>query len=376
MAGRGSNLRRPRRDADHGPNHERWMVSYADLLTLLLALFIVLYATTAQNTSKLKEMAASMMKAFAGQPPALVSKPASPKGPMHNLPAPTKLPVEAPAVPQNVHHLARWPQQRLSQRQQEALQPSIAAISDLDKKLYTLLQPQIQAKTISISSTPLTIKIRLNAKILFANGAATLTKAADKLLAPLAKTLSNIPKGYQIAIHGYTDDKPIHTTQFPSNWQLSTARALSVVMLFQDQGVAGEALSAEGFSKYHPIASNDTNDGRQQNRRVSIVISAPKPKPSGAASHVPPSTADGAASRAASEAEPAAGPDGGPTQTAKSPGDAAGAPSEAASSTAPARGRSPANPVVPPKPRPKATAPASAPQPTSKPSKSADPPHG
>jgi len=277
--------RRRRRDSGHKPNHERWMISYADLLTLLLAVFIVLYATSAQNTSKLKAMAASMMEAFSGTPPALVEMPSSPRGPMHNLPNPATLPVQAPptpktpAVPRNVHHLDNAENrqiQRLTEREQRDLQPSILAIRKLRQKLSTLLQPEIDAKMISVLSQPLSIKIRLNAKILFDNGKADLTKNAVKILTPVAKTLSAIPPGYQISIHGYTDNQPIHTRQFPSNWQLSSARALSVLMLFRTNNVSGKALSVEGFSKYHPLATNDTAAGREQNRRVSIVITAPK----------------------------------------------------------------------------------------------------
>ncbi|MDE3122943.1 MAG: OmpA family protein, partial [Paracoccaceae bacterium] len=276
---------RARRDAGHKPNHERWMVSYADLLTLLLALFIVLYATSKQDKKKLQQLAGGMMVAFSGTPPALVSQPAAPQGPMHDLPKPVPVPRASPPVlafPRGLR--LRQPLQTLppyvqplSQKQQRDLEPAVKAIAALQTKLRALLQPQIDARTISIDSSPLSIKIRLNAKILFANGDATLTKGAVKILTPLATTLAAIPAGYRISIHGHTDDKRIHTVKFPSNWQLSTARALSVVMLFRTQGVPGEALSAAGFSKYHPIASNASAEGRQQNRRVSIVISAPSP---------------------------------------------------------------------------------------------------
>ena len=283
MSSGGGSSRRARRDEGHKPNHERWMVSYADLLTLMLALFIVLYATSVQNTSKMKQMAASMLAAFSGTPPALISRPSSPHGPMNNLPKAVTLPLEAPKVPmtlnipQHTHRRDAAAGQQLSTAAQKDLQPAVEAMSKLNRKLHALLLPEVNAKTISIASTPLSIRIRLNAKILFANGDATLTPGAVKILTPLARTLSTIPAGYGISIHGYTDNKPIHTAQFPSNWQLSTARALSVVMLFRAQNVPGEALSAAGFSKYHPIASNDTDAGRQQNRRVSIVITAPKP---------------------------------------------------------------------------------------------------
>jgi chemotaxis protein MotB len=287
-----SNPHRRRKHGDgHKPNHERWMISYADLLTLLLAVFIVLYAESANNTSRLHAMAASMMDAFSGTPPSIVSLPSSPKGPMHNLPKPINIPVQAPptpTTPKTPHNNQRMQasppttrpsqMQRLSQQDQMDLQPSILAIQKLKVKLSKMLAPEITQHTINILSHPLSIKIRLNAKILFRNGQASLTKRAISILKPLGKTLGKIPPGYVISIRGYTDNVPIHTAQFPSNWQLSTSRALSVLLLFRSVKVSGESLSVEGFSKYHAISSNKTKAGRALNRRISIVITAPKPK--------------------------------------------------------------------------------------------------
>jgi chemotaxis protein MotB len=170
---------------------------------------------------------------------------------------------------------------RLSAQDQDEwrnLQPSILAIHRLKLKLEQMLQPEVQHKTISILSHPLSIKIRLNAKILFHNGEAKLTEGATKILTPIGKTLSHIPLGYGISIRGYTDNVPIRTAEFPSNWQLSTSRALSVLLLFRSVNVSGDDLSVEGFSKYHAISDNKTKSGRAQNRRISIVITAPKPK--------------------------------------------------------------------------------------------------
>lgn len=279
-----SGARGRRRDAATKPNHERWMISYADLLTLLLALFIVLYATSVQNTAKLKAASASMMEAFTGTPPSVVAKPSSPHGAMHNLPKPVPIPYQAPSVPKvkSVPHSLRrinnnpaHPLQVLSIQEQKALRPSVLAIKRLYDELRRLMAPEIAQHTIDISDEPLRIRIRLNAKILFPNGKAKLTPAAVNLLTPVASVLSTIPKTYMISIRGYTDNKPIDTPAFPSNWQLSTARALSVVLLFRSNHVAGESLSAAGFSKYHPIETNKTAAGREKNRRVSIIITAP-----------------------------------------------------------------------------------------------------
>ncbi len=272
---------RRRRDSGHKPNHERWMISYADLLTLLLAVFIVLYATSAQNKSKVKEMAESMMQAFNGTPPALVRMPSSPHGPMHNLPKPVHIPVQsepAPAQKRNpVIVPPRPPVQPIVPRHvQKSIQPSVFAIRRLDRKLTHLLAPEMRQHTIQLLSRPLSITIRLNARILFHTGHAHLTSAAIQILKPLGKVLGRVPAGYLISIQGYTDNTPIHTPKYPSNWQLSTARATSVLLLFRSVHVPGNLLNVEGFSKYHPLVSNKTAPGRARNRRVEIRITAPR----------------------------------------------------------------------------------------------------
>lgn len=274
---------RRRRDSGHKPNHERWMISYADLLTLLLAVFIVLYATSAQNKSKLKQMAESMLMAFNGTPPALVRMPSSPHGPMHNLPRPVHIPVQsepAPAQKRNTVIVPPRPpapvQPILPRGVQKSIQPSVFAIRRLNQELSHLLAPEMRQHTIQLLSKPLSITIRLNAKILFHSGHASLTPAAVQLLKPLGEVLKKVPAGYQVSIQGYTDNNPIHTAKYPSNWQLSTARAMSVLLLFRSVHVSGDLLNVEGFSKYHPLESNKTASGQSRNRRVEIRITAPR----------------------------------------------------------------------------------------------------
>ncbi len=275
MSSGSSHRGRRRRDVGHKANHERWMISYADMLTLLLAVFIVLWATSNQNKYKLQEVAASILQAFQGTPPALIRLPASPHAPMHALPKPIARPVQAPQSPQSQKP------QILSRATQSELQPSLLAMQKLLKRLEGLLQPEIRKNRIDLLTTPLTIRIRLNAKILFENGQATLTSRAKAVLDPLAHVLAKIPPGYRITVQGYTDNVPIHTSAFPSNWQLSAARAMSVLLLLRAASVTGRSLSAEGFGQYHPIASNRTSAGRAANRRVEILITAPKPTGTG-----------------------------------------------------------------------------------------------
>lgn len=301
-----------RGEAHTKPNHERWMISYADMLTLLLAVFIVLYAVSKHNPHKYKIASQSMLHAFQGTPPQVVEMPTSPHAPMQHvsqsvtrsmkspsekrnaiqsltsLPPPPKpvprLPSAVTLMPRvttqgKQHSGTEAPEQLLTMAVQRRLEPSVTALQKIEKKLSTLLEPEVRKRQIHILVQPLALRIRLDAKILYHTGRAKLTSQAVTILKPLGKVLARLPRGYRVTVDGYTDNTPIHTARFPSNWQLSMARALSVLLLFRHaDDVPGAKLSAQGFGKYHPIDTNKTASGRARNRRVSLVIRAPKPK--------------------------------------------------------------------------------------------------
>jgi len=251
------------------PNHERWVISYADLLTLLLATFVVLYASSTRNKQKMAESAESFIKAFHGTPTVVESTAAPEHALMSHQPSPIARPVEHPApreahaTPQNSQKLAA-----------EAL-----ALAIVKQLLETMLAPQIAAKQVSVQSQlqSLTLTITLNDQVLFVSGQATLLPAAQALLVKVAGGLMKLPDPFTITVQGYTDDQPIANAQFPSNWSLSAERAVSVVQLFDSTGVDGARMTAQGFGPYQPVASNATDAGRAQNRRVDIVIHAPDP---------------------------------------------------------------------------------------------------
>jgi len=294
--------RRARRWQRRAPNHERWMISYADMLTLLLSVFIMLFASASTDKAKLEREAAGLLEAFTGTPPSVVPLPSSPRSPFHALPKPIPVPLvsmHATASPAKPPPPARAPmgekpshpppaRQAIPERaaparailpiaEQRRLQPIVLAMNAIHQQLQRLLAPEISSHQIAIFQLPLAIRIRLNAEILFDTGDAALTKEALAILDPIGDVLAHVPPGYLITIQGYTDDRPIHTAAFASNWELSTARAVSVVKLFRERKVPGEALSAQGYSKFQPIASNATPEGQAKNRRVEIVITAPKP---------------------------------------------------------------------------------------------------
>ena len=135
------------------------------------------------------------------------------------------------------------------------------------------MAPLLKSEQVSVSQTPRGVVIDINASALFEPGEAALQRNAARTLSAVAKVLETGTQA--IEVEGHTDDIPIFTPQYPSNWELSAARASSVVRLFIDQGVVAERLRAVGLASYHPIVSNDTAEGRSRNRRVTVTIVAP-----------------------------------------------------------------------------------------------------
>ena len=255
----------PKKPPEKAPNHERWVISYADLLTLLLATFVVLYASSTRNHHKEDEIALAFIKAFHGTPPAVMTpKPTGSKGILQHQtsPIPTQATSPGSKLPQNVAH---------------QLAKSMQALQDLQLKLSSLFQPLIIKHQVTITNAPLTLTIQLDASVLFPSGQAALKPEAVVLLKQVAAGLKQLAPDFTIVVQGYTDNQPIATAQFPSNWSLSSERSVTVVQLFTDNGVPGGQLAAEGFGEFAPIADNTTDPGRTQNRRVVVVVHAPAP---------------------------------------------------------------------------------------------------
>ena len=161
-----------------------------------------------------------------------------------------------------------------SQAQLETMQ-QIEAETQKRNEIYARFVKELQ-KMISGGQLTVTIEngrivINLPDEVLFASGSATVNKAGREALAQIAKALAVFPDR-RFQVEGYTDNVPIQSTRFPSNWELSTARALSVVHLMIDEGVAPQNLSAAGFGEFHPRATNDTPEGRALNRRIEIIM--------------------------------------------------------------------------------------------------------
>lgn len=246
-------------------NHERWVISYADFTTLLLATFVVMYAVSSVNSSKFQQMAEAFSTAFIGKVVTIQSSglAAANKAPFDNMPSPVHTPVITRE--NQVKNLPPALQQRVERQVQK--------LNEAYEKLTRLLGGMISKGEVRVSLQSLGVVIDINAVVLFKSAKAELTPGALKLIEQVASVLKELD--YRIQVNGFTDNAQIHSAQFSSNWDLSAARAVSVVKRFVADGIDPALLVGAGYGEYHPVASNDTTEGRAMNRRVSIVVVSP-----------------------------------------------------------------------------------------------------
>lgn len=240
---------------DSQENHERWLISYADFITLLFAFFVVMYAISIVNEGKYAVLSEALGDAFGGRGAA----------PQINTRVEPVLPLS---------HIVNRKRLEAARRERERMET-------LAKDLTATLMPLVKSGQVRVTQNARGIGIELNASVLFAQGEATLQQDAREVLGAVAGLLKN--DQHRIEVEGHTDNLPITNERFASNWELSAVRAASVVRLFIENGVADVRLSAIGHGATRPVAPNDTPDGQARNRRVAVMIlaSVPEPLPTG-----------------------------------------------------------------------------------------------
>jgi chemotaxis protein MotB len=275
-------MRRRHKHEDH-VNHEAWVIPYADLLTLLLALFVVLYAMSSVNTTKYRALAQAISAAFNGSH--AVIQPVTPSMPSSS-PVPSTKPAPIPRTPL-AQILLPVLTQHISTPNTTPGTPSDQSKNKLSSEQQNLerirneveraLQPLIDKNLVVVRRTPNWLEIEIRTDILFPSGVATLSPSANQVLTNLGEILA--PFANPLRVEGYTDDVPIDTTVYPSNWELSAARAASVARLFTQHGVDPERLGIVGWGQYRPATQNNSEDGRNKNRRVLVVVLSDKAGP-------------------------------------------------------------------------------------------------
>lgn len=248
-------MARKKRPEEH-ENHDRWLVSYADFITLLFAFFVVMYAISSVNEGKYKVLSNSLTNAFknttgetGGQPMAVLQ--GAPPIPPRPVLKPDKLPE----------------QKKVEQRQR---------MKNVASSIMDALQPLVAQGKVRLLETSRGVTIEINDSILFPAGQAKLQPASSSAMGAIAQVLASTD--FPITIEGHTDNVPISTPQFPSNWELSAMRATTVLRLFNDGGVGAERLTAIGYGETRPVETNTTPEGRARNRRVSILIDSNRPE--------------------------------------------------------------------------------------------------
>jgi chemotaxis protein MotB len=242
-------------------NHERWLVSYADFITLLFAFFVVLYASSQADKKKAAVVAASIKGAFqqlgvfTGSAVEGVGVPGSP-GILN--PELTDAPLKVVKVAGN------------SEKSPGGTGFGID-VDELRHQLETALGDEIRQHEIQMRVTPEGLVVSLREVGFFNSGQAELLKNGHKTLTRIATILGG--RGFEIRVEGHTDNVPVHNSRFKSNWELSTARATTVVsLLIEQHGFDPLLVSAAGYSQYRPVESNKTERGRAANRRVDLVV--------------------------------------------------------------------------------------------------------
>jgi chemotaxis protein MotB len=244
-------------------SEERWLLTYADMITLLMALFMVLFSITSVNKAKLQVLSKSLQQAFSGNVlpggKSIRETGADDKTerPSANPPIPAITAIVADASSAQTAHSDAKEQEDF--RRLKAQIDSYARDHGLQDKMQTV-----------IAQRGLVIRL-LTDRVLFDSGSADLKTDANPVLGQVAHLLRT-ERVHKVMVEGYTDPVPIHGSVFPTNWELSTARASRVVRSLIDGGVGEGRLSASGYAALHPIADNNTAAGRSRNRRVEIVL--------------------------------------------------------------------------------------------------------
>lgn len=264
-AGGGGGGKKKKRGGEGFHPDERWLLTYADMITLLMALFIILWAMSTTSADKFDALKLSLTNAFGS--PLFVGQNSILEG------GPGSDSKVQPVTPQD----AVIPDQQKSAGKTEAEKAASAAeLQDL-QKIKDAVDKSVTNRGIAgkvktdIDERGLVIRI-LPDNMLFATGEADLFASARPVLDDLVEAVKSVPRQNPIHIEGHTDDLPISTARFRNNWELSTSRAVTVLTVFLDDGIAPGRMTAAGFADTRPIASNDTVQGRGENRRVEIVI--------------------------------------------------------------------------------------------------------
>lgn len=250
--------KRKQENEEHADNHERWLVSYADFITLLFAFFIVMYAVSSVNEGKYRVLSSSLVSAFKNDNSSNLAPPhATDFSPIS---------IQQSNQTDSIKLIDNLSSQKTKKQEK---------MKSMAKNILHALEPLVKDGQVRVTQSSLGITVEINASVLFSPGQAKLADNSSLTL----QAVAHVIKGHEHEIHveGHTDNLPIQTENFPSNWELSSARASSVIRLFTENGVEAHRLTALGYGENRPIETNETPEGRKRNRRVTVMIMSTDP---------------------------------------------------------------------------------------------------
>jgi chemotaxis protein MotB len=271
-----------RKHHEEHQNHEAWAIPYGDLITLLLAFFVVMYAISSVNEGKYRVLSDSLVAAFRGQPSSIQPVQVGQKqkgsgadlaisvvqqemmaGQPHDMFAPLPLkPIEVEP--------GRGESPSRSLAEPGAPGAGQGNLGAVEEEVGRAIKELVEQGLVSVRRRQATVEVEIRTDILFGSGSATLTREAESVIARIGAVLARFRN--VVLVEGHTDNLPISTVQFPSNWELSAARAASVVHVLTQSGLPGRQVTVVGFAEFRPVAPNDSPDGRNANRRVLVVV--------------------------------------------------------------------------------------------------------
>lgn len=287
-------------------NHEAWAIPYGDLITLLLAFFVVMYAMSSVNEGKYRVLSNSLQAAFQGSPktmtPIQIGEQQAGAGADTQItlqqamlngrsrtmlqPSPIQVTEAVSAVHAPTDTMTDSEAAHALAMQRQAVMRELESVA---KDVESAMADLIKEDLVIVRRHGMWVEVELRTDILFPSGVARLSPDSEAILRRLADTLKPFPN--PIRVEGHTDNRPINTREFKSNWELSSARAATVVHLLMEGGVDPARLAVIGLGEYRPSQSNDTPEGRNANRRVLLVIlgsdKAPEGDPADAVSDTP-----------------------------------------------------------------------------------------
>lgn len=241
-----------RKPEEHDNNNERWLLTYSDLITLLMIFFVIMYAMSKVDQVKFYALQQSLSAA------------------MHHSQDTSMQGVGKTSIVSAANPTDQGDKLKPATAQSQTPTPDDKTFNNLYDEIKQYIHQHNLQANVTIANQVRGIQVTFRDVVLFDTGQATLKPHAKEILSGLIPFIQKVNN--PVVIEGYTDNQPIHTPQYPSNWELSADRAINVVEYFTSQKVTPSRLSGVGYGQYHPIAKNDNTADRQKNRRVNIVI--------------------------------------------------------------------------------------------------------